>query len=30
MHLITDIFSDLLFGKCIPRYMNLENDDLYR
>ncbi|XP_029663204.1 uncharacterized protein LOC115235499 isoform X2 [Formica exsecta] len=23
-------FDDLAFGKCIPRYTNLENDDLYR
>ncbi|TGZ55071.1 receptor-type tyrosine-protein phosphatase-like N [Temnothorax longispinosus] len=23
-------FDDLAFGKCIPRYMNLESDDLYR
>ncbi|XP_036143602.1 receptor-type tyrosine-protein phosphatase N2 isoform X2 [Monomorium pharaonis] len=23
-------FNDLAFGKCIPRYTNLENDDLYQ
>ncbi|XP_011875923.1 PREDICTED: uncharacterized protein LOC105566484 isoform X2 [Vollenhovia emeryi] len=23
-------FNDLAFGKCIPRYANLENDDLYQ
>lgn len=23
-------FDDLAFGKCIPRYTNLENDDLYQ